>query len=124
MREIFPAHCFRAELLKALRYPEFSYRKFCKEVINRLANKRERAFVHLPLHRHQDMDQTELSHFRSGLSVVQMINVMVYMVHLLVSSGKIVLPCQVCGIDSSDLAVVSRSQPLATIKLPNNMECG
>ena len=120
MREIFPSHCFRAELLKALRYPEFSYRKFCKEVINRLANKRERAFVHLPLHRHKDMDHTELSHFRSGLSVVQMINVMVYMVHLLVNSGKIAHPCQVCGIDSSDLAVVSRPQPLATIKLPNN----
>ncbi len=120
MRELFPVHCFRAELLKALRYPEFSYRKFCKEVINRLANKRERAFLHLPLHRHQNIDHTELSHFRSGLSVVQMINVVVYVAHLLVKSGKIVHPFQVCGIDSSDLAVISRSQPLATVKLANN----
>ncbi|MCK5679931.1 transposase, partial [bacterium] len=29
MREIFPSHLFRAELLKALKYPEISYRKFC-----------------------------------------------------------------------------------------------
>jgi hypothetical protein len=48
MRELFPVHCFRAELLKALRYREFSYRKFCREVISRLANKRERAFCICP----------------------------------------------------------------------------
>jgi len=31
MREIFPSNLFRAELLKAIKYPEISYRKFtCK----------------------------------------------------------------------------------------------
>ena len=29
MREIFPSNLFRAELLKAIKYPEISYRKFC-----------------------------------------------------------------------------------------------
>lgn len=120
MRTIFPSHCFRAELLKALRYGEISYRKFCREVINRQTNKRDRAFLHLPLHRHIEIDHTELSHFRTGLSVVQLINVMVYVAHLLVQRGKIAHPYHVCGIDSTDLAVVSRPHPLATLKLPNN----
>ena len=75
MRTIYPSHCFRAELLKALRYGEISYRKFCKEVVNRQINKRDRAFLHLPLHRHVEIDHTELSHFRTGLSVAQLINV-------------------------------------------------
>ena len=31
MLEIFPSNLFRAELLKAIKYPEISYRKFCTE---------------------------------------------------------------------------------------------
>ena len=31
MRDLFPANLFRAELLKAIKYPEISYRKFCTE---------------------------------------------------------------------------------------------
>ena len=30
-KEFTPALCFRAELLKAIKYPEISYRKFCAE---------------------------------------------------------------------------------------------
>ena len=29
MRDLFPCNLFRAELLKAIKYPEISYRKFC-----------------------------------------------------------------------------------------------
>ena len=29
MRDVLPCHCLRAELLKAIKYPEISYRKFC-----------------------------------------------------------------------------------------------
>ncbi|OQY21387.1 MAG: hypothetical protein B6I37_08845, partial [Desulfobacteraceae bacterium 4572_35.2] len=29
MRDLFPSTLFRAELLKAIKYPEISYRKFC-----------------------------------------------------------------------------------------------
>ena len=36
MRHLYPCHYLRAELLKSLRYAEISYRKYCKEVINRM----------------------------------------------------------------------------------------
>jgi len=39
MRDLFPCHYLRAELLKALRYSEVSYRKYCKDVINRMDSK-------------------------------------------------------------------------------------
>jgi hypothetical protein len=51
MRDLFPCHYLRAELLKALRYSEVSYREYCRDVINRMDSKRQRAFIHLPLHR-------------------------------------------------------------------------
>ena len=51
MRRVSPAHLFRAELLKALRYADLSYRKYCTLMVNRLENKSVRAFLHLPLHK-------------------------------------------------------------------------
>jgi hypothetical protein len=36
MRTLFPSHFLRAELLKSLKYPEFSYRKFCDDIVNNL----------------------------------------------------------------------------------------
>jgi hypothetical protein len=45
MRDIYPCHYVRAELLKALRYAGMSYRTYCKDVINRLDSKRQRAFI-------------------------------------------------------------------------------
>ena len=39
MRQVSPAHLFRAELLKALRYADLSYRKYCALPVNRLENK-------------------------------------------------------------------------------------
>lgn len=117
MRDLFPCHYLRAELLKALRYAEVSYRKYCKDVINRMDSKRQRAFIHLPLHRAVTMDHTQLSRFRSSLSVVQLVNLMVYMIHLLIKSGRVAYPFRVCGIDSTDVAVVSCTRPLATIEV-------
>ena len=117
MRDVYPHHYVRAELLKALRYPEFSYRKYCAEVINRLDNKRERAFIHLPLHKQIKIDHSQLSVFRSGLSVSQQMNLMVYVIHLLIKNGRIDHPFQICGVDSSDLAVVCRPYPVAKIKI-------
>jgi hypothetical protein len=115
MRELYPSHYLRAELLKSLRYAEISYRKYCRDVINRMDSKRQRAFIHLPLHRAVTIDHTQLSQFRNSLTVVQLVNLMVYVLHLLVKSGRIVHPFRVCGIDSSDVAVVSCPRPLATI---------
>lgn len=117
MRDLFPCHYLRAELLKALRYSEVSYRKYCRDVINRMDSKRQRAFIHLPLHRAVAIDHTQLSHFRSSLTVVQLVNLMVYVIHLLVKSGRVAYPFTVCGIDSSDVAVVSCPRPLATIEV-------
>jgi len=47
MRDIFPAQLLRAELLKALRYGEMSYRKYCQLMVNQLENKTVRAFLQL-----------------------------------------------------------------------------
>ena len=118
MRDIYPCHYVRAELLKALRYTGMSYRTYCKDVINRLDSKRQRAFIHLPLHKRIEIDHTQLCHFRRGLSTTQMVNLTVYMMHLLVKSGMISHPFRICGIDSTDLAAITCPRPLATVTLP------
>ena len=62
MREFFPSHFLRAELLKSIKYPEISYRKFCGDDKSYrdhkannsyigLDNKRNRAFIGLPLNK-------------------------------------------------------------------------
>lgn len=119
MRDIFPCHYVRAELLKALRYPSMSYRNYCKDVIKRLDSKRQRAFIHLPLHRKIGIDHTQLSHFRRHLSMSQLVNLTVYVVHLLIKSGKVTHPFRVCGVDSTEVPVISCPRPLATVKLDN-----
>ena len=117
MRNLFPSHYVRAELLKSLRYAEFSYRKYCDQVINRLDSKRERAFIHLSLQKRIRIDHSQMSRFRTGLSLTQMINLMVYMTYLLSESGKIAHPFQLCGIDSSELAACCHPYPLAKVKV-------
>jgi hypothetical protein len=51
MRDIFPNNLFRAELLKAILYPEISYRKFCTEEYIGLDRKQNRVFIGLPLNK-------------------------------------------------------------------------
>lgn len=113
-RKIFPHHFLRAELLKSLKYPEVSYRKYCGNVLNNLEKKTERAFVHLPLHKKVTISHSQLSQFRSGLNFSQLINLAVYVIHLLIESGKIEHPFLISGVDSSELPVISNSVPLAT----------
>lgn len=117
MRDVHPCHYLRAELLKSLSYPEFSYRKYCSEVINRLDNKRERSFIHLQLHKKICIDHSQLSRFRAGLTHAQMLNLMTYVIYLLVKNGKISHPFQIGGIDSSELAAQCSPVPLAKIKI-------
>jgi len=119
MRDIFPCHYVRAELLKALRYPSMSYRNYCKDVINRMDSKRQRAFIHLPLHKKIEMDHTQLSHFRRHLTVSQLVNLTVYVVYLLIKSGKVTHPFKICGMDSTEVPVISCPKPLATVELKN-----
>ena len=50
MRDYYPVQFFRAELLKAIKYPEISYRKYCTEEYFGLDRKENREFIGLPLH--------------------------------------------------------------------------
>jgi hypothetical protein len=115
MRQVTPAQLFRAELLKALHYAEMSYRKYCALLVNKLENKTVRTFLHLPLHKRIVIHHSQLSQFRSNLTIGQMINLMVYVTHLMIKEIKIPHPFQICGIDSSDLAIACCPVPLATL---------
>jgi len=117
MRTLFPYHFFRAELLKSLKYSEFSYRKYCKDVINNLESKTERTFINLPLHKKLKIDHSQLSQFRSGLSIRHMINLISYVIYLLIHSGKIEGFVSICGVDSSELPAFCSPVPLATVSI-------
>jgi len=128
MRDITLANLFRAELLKVIKYPEISYRKFCTEEYLGLDRKQNRVFVGLPLHKKTMIDHSQLSTFRSSLSFTRQINLLVYILHHFFQSnllGDSVLH----GIDSTELANDCRS-PLASldingtkIRIYNDMDC-
>jgi len=115
MRDFFPSNFFRAELLKAIKYPEISYRKFCSEEYLGLDRKQNRVFIGLPLHKKIMIDHTQLSQFRSGLTFVQQINLMVYILHHFKQSG-LLGNCYLHGIDSTELANECRI-PLASLTI-------
>jgi hypothetical protein len=115
MRRISPANLFRAELLKAIKYPEISYRKFCTEEYLGLDRKQNRAFIGLPLHKKLMIDHTRLSKFRSGLSFVQQINLLVYILHHFKQTG-LLGDCHLHGIDSTELANDCKV-PLASLEI-------
>ena len=128
MREIFPANLLRAELLKAIKYPEISYRKFCAEEYLGLDRKQNRVFIGLPLHRKTIIDHTQLCKFRLGLSFTQQINLMVYFLHYFKQSG-LLGDCHLHGVDSTELANECRV-PLASveingkkIRIYNDLDC-
>ena len=129
MREFFPAHLLRAELLKAIKYPEISYRKFCTEEYLGLDRKQNRVFVGLPIHRKTMIDHTQLCQFRSTLSFPKQINLMVYFLHYFKQSG-LLGDCHLHGVDSTELANECRI-PLASIEINgkkiriyNDIDCG
>lgn len=128
MREIFPSNLFRAELLKAIKYPEISYRKFCSEEYLGMDRKQNRVFVGLSLSKKTMIDHTRLSKFRSCLSFVQQINLLVYILHHFYESG-LFGDCVVHGIDSTELANDCKA-PLASldinskkIRIYNDIDC-
>jgi hypothetical protein len=128
MRDLFPANLFRAELLKAIKYPEISYRKFCTEEYLGLDRKQNRVFCGLSLSRKEMIDHTQLSKFRSALSFTQQVNLLVYILHHFNQSGLLgdnILH----GIDSTELASDCKL-PLATldingqkIRIYNDIDC-
>ncbi|MBW2187726.1 MAG: transposase [Deltaproteobacteria bacterium] len=115
MRDLFPSTLFRAELLKAIRYPEISYRKFCTEEYLGLDRKQNRVFMGLPLHKKVMFDHTQLCKFRSSLSFVQQVNLLVYILHHFKQSGRLG-ECHLHGVDSTELANDCKI-PLASLKI-------
>ena len=113
MREVLPCHCLRAELLKAIKYPEISYRKFCTTEYFGLERKQNRVFMGLPLHTSTTIEHTRLSKFRSNLTFVQQINLLVYFIHHFHQSG-LLGDQSICAVDSTELANDCRI-PLASV---------
>jgi hypothetical protein len=79
MRDFSPSNFLRAELLKAVKYPEISYRKFCGDdkayqghkdysPYIGMDNKQNRVFIGLPLNRKQMLSHVQLSQFRASLT--------------------------------------------------------
>jgi len=126
MREFSPSTFLRAELLKSIKFPEISYRKYCgddkqcKE--HKLHNdytgieqKQNRAFIGLPLSRRKMISHVQLSQFRSSLSFAQLVNLTVYILHQFRQYGFLdggLIHC----VDSTELAV-DCSRLLASIEI-------
>ena len=115
MRDLFPSHLFRAELLKAIKYPEISYRKFCTDEYLGLDRKQNRVFIGLPLHKNTTIDHTQLSKFRTNMTFVKQINLLVYFLHYFHKSD-LLGDCTLCGVDSTELANDCKV-PLASMKI-------
>ncbi len=126
MRDLFPSNFLRAELLKVVKYPEISYRKFCgddndyeghKEHSSYIGmeNKQNRAFIGLPLNRKKMLSHVQMCQFRSGLTFSQLVNLMVYILYHLRESGILDEGCVHC-VDSTELPV-DRQHLLAVLKI-------
>ncbi len=115
------ANLFRAELLKAIKHPEISYRKFCTEQYTGLKQQENRVFIGLPLNKKQMVDHTKLSKFRSSLTFTQQVNLLVYFLHHFNQSG-LLGDSIIHGVDSTDLANDCRA-PLAVVKVGKEKIC-
>lgn len=87
MRDIFPSNLFRVELLKAIRYQEISYRRFCTDEYLGKDRKKNRVFIGLTLNSNRVIDPNHLSKLRSFLSFVQQVNLLVYILYHFKKSG-------------------------------------
>jgi hypothetical protein len=114
-RYLFPNNFFRAELLKAIKYPEISYRKFCTEEYLGLDRQQNRVFIGLPLNKKEMIDHSRLSKFRSSISFVQQVNILVYILYHFFKSG-LLGDNKLHGIDSTELANDCKL-PLATLNI-------
>lgn len=115
MRNVHLHNLLRAELLKAIKYPEISYRKFCTLEYMGMHQKENKAFIGLPLHKNQVIDHSLLSKFRSTLTFAQMVNILVYVLHHFQKAGFLDQGL-LHGIDSTDLAITNQTY-LASITI-------
>jgi hypothetical protein len=114
-RNIQPYQLFRMELLKIIKYPEISYRKFCTNEYFGKERKQNRRFVRLPLNTKEQIHHTELCHFRQTLSFTQLMNILVYFLYHFQKSGCLE-DSLVHGIDSTELPAEIK-YPLCTVKV-------
>lgn len=114
-RDIQPFQLFRMELLKIIKYPEISYRKFCSDEYFGRERKQNRRFVRLPLSTKSQADHTELCHFRHSLCFHQLMNVLVYFLHHFHKSGCLE-NAVIHGVDSTELPA-EVNYPLCTIEV-------
>jgi hypothetical protein len=114
-RDIQPYQLFRMELLKILKYPEISYRKFCTDEYFGRERKQNRRFIRLPLNTKGQVDHTELCHFRLGLRFNQLMNILVYFLHHFYKSGCLENTV-IHGVDSTELPA-EINYPLCTIEV-------
>jgi len=114
-RDIQPYQLFRMEILKILKYPEISYRKFCTDEYLGMERKQNRRFVGLSLKKKTMVDHTELSHFKTGLHFRQVINILVYFLHYFYKSGCLENSV-VHGVDSTELPA-EINYPLCVVEI-------
>ena len=126
MRGLYPSDFLRAELLKAVKHPEISYRKFCGDDNDYkghkenspyigMDNKQNRAFIGLSLHRKQMLSHVQMCQFRAGLTFTQLVNLTVYILYHLKERG-ILDDSSVHCVDSSELPI-DRQQLLAKLTI-------
>ncbi len=126
MRKFFPSQFLRAELLKTIKFPEISYRKFCGDdkhykgyKINNdytgIGQKQNRAFIGLPLNRLLMIKHNQLSTFRTSLTFTQLVNITVYILHLFITAGYLGTDNIHC-VDSTELAL-DNQKLLATVEI-------
>jgi hypothetical protein len=126
MRELYPSSFLRAELLKAVKYPEVSYRKFCGDDKDYkghkenspyigMDNKQNRAFIGLALNRKQMLSHVQMCQFRASLTFAQLVNLTVYILHNLRAHGILDEGFVHC-VDSSELPI-ERQQLLASLTI-------
>ena len=113
-RDIFPVHFFKAELLKHLKYPELSYRKYDEREINNPERKENRAFIGLK--RDQSISHSQLSQFRSSVTFKKLVNVMVYFICLFLEK-KPLSSATFYAMDSTEIAAKTSPYPLFKMKI-------
>jgi hypothetical protein len=126
MRGLFPSNYLRAELLKTIKYPEISYRKFCGDDKTYkghkansgyigMENKQNRIFIGLPLNKKKMISHVQMSQFRSSLCFKQLVNLIVYILYHFKVAGFLDGGNIHC-VDSTELAI-ERQELLATLTI-------
>ena len=113
-REILPVQFFKAELLKHLKYPELSYRKYAEREINNAERKENRAFIGLK--RDQSISHSQLSQFRSSVTFKKLVNVMIYFICLFLEK-KPLSKSTFYAMDSTEVAAKTSPYPLFKMKI-------